>query len=86
MAKTVNIPVTIFGPDGKQPGQDEIACEMPLTIFFNGTELLTTLCTPVDLDYLTAGILESEGLIACPADIRSMKMSTDGRTVYFESP
>ncbi len=86
MAKTVNIPVTMFGPDGQKPGHDEIACEMPLTIFFNGAELLTTLCTPVDLDYLTAGILESEGLISGPADISSMKMSTDERSVYVESP
>jgi len=37
--------------------------EQPLTIFVNGVEIATFLCTPEKLDYLTVGFLAFEGLI-----------------------
>jgi FdhD protein len=84
MSKTLKVPVTRFDSTGQQSGEDEIACETPFTLFLNGTELLTTLCSPVDLDYLAAGILESEGLISCPGDILSMKIEEGGKAAHVE--
>ena len=84
MTNTITVPVTRFGPNGKQDAQNEVACEMPLTIFLNGRELLTTLCSPKALDYLAVGVLLSEGLITRRSDLCSIKVKDECR-VYVES-
>jgi len=54
-----------------------VAREQPLTIILNNKELVTLLCTPVDVDYLAIGFLFSEGLIKNKADIK--KVSGDDK-------
>lgn len=53
----------------KQAGRSAVVTELPLTVFLNGKELVTVLCSPVDLEYLVMGILESEGIICSRGDI-----------------
>lgn len=53
---------------------DMVIKEYPLTIFLNGEEFITLLCTPDSLDYLTIGFLISEGLIKEQEDIQSLKI------------
>ncbi len=43
--------------------EDIVVTEYPLTIFINGEEFITLLCSPKGLKYLTLGFLISEGLI-----------------------
>ena len=51
-----------------------VAREILLTIFLNGQELVTLLCSPKDLNYLTAGFLASEGLIKSKDEIKKIEV------------
>jgi FdhD protein len=55
---------------GKEPAEDIIVKEFPLTIVFNGDELVTLLCSPANLKYLALGFLFSEGLIKKKEEIK----------------
>jgi len=59
-----------------QPEQveDVLTVEAPVTIYLNGNELVTLLCTPEKLDLLALGFLRSEGLIAGPDDVKSIRV------------
>ena len=60
--------------DGHWQQQDDaVVVESPLTIYFNGKELVTMLCTPQDLENLAVGFLYSEGFIEQHADIESLR-------------
>ena len=48
--------------------------EMPLTIFVNGQETVTILCTPTKLTHLVLGFLYLEGIINHRDDIASMRV------------
>jgi FdhD protein len=58
--------------EGTEEIQGIVVKELPLTIILNGRELVTTLCSPADLDYLVVGILASEGLIEEKDEIKSL--------------
>ncbi|MCJ7690496.1 MAG: formate dehydrogenase accessory sulfurtransferase FdhD, partial [Clostridiaceae bacterium] len=68
--------VVIFKYDnGKiEEKEDVVVKESPFTIFLNKEELLTLLCTPKSLDYLTYGFLLSEGFIKSKGDIESISL------------
>jgi FdhD protein len=55
--------------------------EQPLTIFVNGMEIATFLCTPEKLDYLTVGFLAFEGLINSPDEIRELDVDAENGVV-----
>lgn len=57
---------------GKSDIEDVVIREFPLTIIFNGDELVTMLCSPEDLKYLAVGFLFSEGLISSKDGIKSI--------------
>lgn len=48
--------------------------EQPLTIFVNGRELATLLCTPVKLDCLVVGFLSFEGIIQSLDEVKSLEV------------
>jgi FdhD protein len=48
--------------------------EMSLTIYINGQELVTILCTPTKLTPLVLGFLYSEGIIKSVKDVASMRV------------
>ncbi len=56
--------VTRLSPQGNSDAVAEIAREFMATVFLNGRELATLVCSPQELEYLTYGFLVSEGLIA----------------------
>ena len=53
---------------------DSVPSEMALTIYVNGQELVTILCTPAKLNCLVLGYLYSEGIIAGMSDVASMRV------------
>jgi FdhD protein len=63
-----------FTPAGKVPVEKEVAREILLTIFLNGRELVTLLCSPKDMKYLVVGFLVSEGLLNSKEQIKNIEV------------
>lgn len=55
-----------------QPLDIPVVQERPLSLYVNGEELVTLLCTPSKLDALVVGFLSFEGIIRGLDDIRSL--------------
>jgi FdhD protein len=53
-------------------GDDLVAVEFPLTIMLDNQELVTVLCSPLNLKYLAVGFLFSEGLLKDKNDIKKV--------------
>jgi len=68
------IRITQLAPDRSEVMEDDVAVEYPLTLYLNGEEWITLLCSPDSLEYLICGFLKSEGLIRKKEEI-------DGLTV-----
>lgn len=60
---------------------DIVVREFPLTIFLNGEELVTLLCSPKSLDFLVYGFLISEGIIEDKKDIKEIKVDEENGVV-----
>lgn len=52
-----------YTPHGVTTVEKEVVREVPVTVYVNGTELITFLCTPQNLRYLVLGFLYLEGII-----------------------
>ncbi len=74
---TPNVTCQFFS--GEEWRQETVAVpgEMPLTIFVNGLETVTVLCTPTKLTQLVLGFLYSEGIINSTSDIASLRVCED---------
>lgn len=57
--------------------EDSLLVEAPLTLEVNGTEFVTMLCTPTDLNDLVLGFLFSEGLVDGPDDLGSFALDEE---------
>ncbi len=66
------LPAVRLVSDGSSVVEAVVAREFFATIFLNGKELATLLCSPDKLDYLAAGFLFSEGLIKARDDIEEI--------------
>ena len=53
---------------------DLVTVEAPVTIYLNGNELVTLLCTPEKLDQLALGFLRSEGMLSKTDDVESIRV------------
>lgn len=58
--------------------------EAPVTIYLNGKELVTLLCTPEKIDRLALGFLRSEGLLATLDDLSSIRVREEEGLVEVE--
>ena len=65
--------------------EDDIIIEYPFTIFLNGEELITFLCSPNALEYLAVGFLISEGMIKKGSDIVSLRLMEDRGIIEVET-
>lgn len=61
----------------KEQVEDFAIKETPLTIFLNGEELVTLLCTPNDLRHLAIGFLATEGFIKKEKDIKNIELDIE---------
>lgn len=64
--------------------EDTIATEFPLTVFINGDEFATMVCTPTNIEELVIGFLASDGLILLPSDIESLSIDESKGYAYVE--
>jgi len=63
-AMTERLAVTRLTPRGGSDAVAEVAREFMATVFLDGKELATLVCSPGELDYLAYGFLVSEGVIS----------------------
>ena len=75
--KTMQISILRVTQQGRSAVEDTVVREFSLTIVLNGQELVTLLCSPADLEYLTAGFLLSQALIQDKDDIKRMAVDVD---------
>lgn len=71
------LPVLQVTEEGRSDVEDVVAEEFPLTIILNNQELVTLLCTPVNLEYLVIGFLFSEGLLESRQDLKSIAVDKE---------
>lgn len=63
---------------------DIAAVEFPLTIYIDGEEFATIVCTPANIEELIIGFLASEGMIRVLADISSLDIDQSRGFAYVE--
>lgn len=80
-----SLPVLRVTEQGRIFRDEPVVREFPLTIYLNGEELVTLLCTPIKLDYLAAGFLNSEGLVRDHEAIKRLVVDEKKGTVWVET-
>ncbi len=63
---------------------DQVTIEAPVTIYLNGSELVTLLCSPEKLEYLALGFLRSEGLLSGIEDLEMIRVRKEEGLVEVE--
>ena len=64
--------------------KDKVTEEAPLTLYLNGEELVTLLCSPDSLKELSIGFLYSSGLLKSKRDIKKVTVDTKNWASYVE--
>lgn len=70
-----------FTGDGWETVDSGVPDESALSIYVNGAELATFMCTPVQQDALALGFLANEGLIATMDEVRVLHVCARGTCV-----
>ncbi|WP_099222506.1 formate dehydrogenase accessory sulfurtransferase FdhD [Listeria costaricensis] len=68
------LPITFYQKGESGTRAEPVAVEYPLTIYLNGAELVTIVCSPDYLEDLVVGFLTSEGIVRSPADIDRIEL------------
>lgn len=71
------ISVTRLTHDCREMIEDDVAAEYPLTLYLNGEEWITLLCSPDALEFLVYGFLKSEGLIRSVAEVGALTLDRE---------
>jgi len=79
------IPILRLTEESRNSIEDVVVRESPLTIIFNNQELVTLLCSPVDLRYLAVGFLFSEGLLKDKDEIKKITVDDQRGMVRVET-
>lgn len=85
MKLTREIMLTKYDRGAIEEKEDLVVREYPLTIYLNDEELVTLLCSPEALDFLTIGFLLSEGIINKKDEIKSMKIDEAKGVAYVKT-
>jgi len=72
-------------PEGARGLSDMVVREVPLTVYLNGQEFVTLLCTPELEDMLAIGFLRSEGLVRSYEDVVSLRLDREQGFVFVET-
>jgi FdhD protein len=63
---------------------DQVASELPIRLILNNEQLVTLLCTPVELEELAVGFLLSEGLLHTRSAIKALEVSEQDAAIRIE--
>src|SRR3989304_3720970 len=66
-----------YSEGGWSKSSAHVPGEMELTVYINGQELVTIMCTPTKLTNLVLGFLLSEGIITSMKDVTMMRVCED---------
>ena len=83
--ETVKVPVIRFSGSEAVELADMVVRELSLTIVLNGTNLVTILCSPIEVEALTAGFLFAQGFIERREDINKLWMDMQSCSVHVET-
>ncbi len=91
---TPEVKCKFFSEEGWRQEKVPVPGEMSLTIFINGRETVTLLCTPTRLTQLVLGFLYMEEIISGPDEVASLRVCEDepiadvwlSKTEYKEPP
>lgn len=83
--ETVKVPVMRFSDDGAVELADTVVREFSLTIVLNGTNLVTILCSPTELEALAVGFLIAQGFIEHIRDINKIWMDNQSSSIHVET-
>ena len=62
--------------------EDEVTAETPLTVYINGTEFATVVCSPWELRYMAVGFLCSEGIVRSRDALGDLTVDADKGIVH----
>ena len=85
MDETEKVPIQRITRDSCSDTEDMVVQEQPLTIILNNNELVTLLCSPLDLKYLAVGFLFSEGLLSSKEEIKKVMVDDKRGIVRVET-
>ncbi len=71
-----------FGDNVYTEASAEVVTEYALTVFVNGQEFVTLVCTPAELSELVLGFIASEGLISTVDEVKSIEVDEEAGMVY----
>jgi FdhD protein len=71
---SVELAYTRYEAGHPQPVSRPVVHEAPITLYVNGVEWVTFMCTPLDLNHLVLGFLHSEGIISDLADVGLLRV------------
>jgi FdhD protein len=83
--QTITVSATSFTPQGRKSVTETICRELPLSIYVNGNETATVLCSPADIEDLVFGILCSEGMVENIEDITAIEVDTASSSAWVKT-
>ena len=82
---TFCVPIIKINDNGIANVNDTIIKEDRLNLYLNGNKIISTMCILSDQDSYAVGFLMSEGVIENIDDIKNIKISKDGLSVYIDA-
>ena len=76
--------ILIYRQGEVRPYRDTLVIEVPLTVYANGQELSTLVCSPQGYKELGVGYLLNEGMISDPADIQDIHHDSNKGILFIE--
>lgn len=81
----IEFPILRISGQDRREIKDKLAQEYAFTIIFNKEELVTLLCSPINLEYLVVGFLFSESLVKNKEEIKKVTLNKQKGVVYVET-
>jgi FdhD protein len=81
MKEAVTYQVSEFVDGRLREAEVTVIQEVPLTVFLNGQEIVTLLCTGKHPTYLAVGFLKSEGLITDAKQLQEVRVNEEGERI-----
>lgn len=71
---------------GLAPERKPVPSEAPISLYINGRQWVTLMCTPTRLNFLTLGFLYTSRVISSPDDVLYMRVCEEDHTVEVRLP
>ncbi|MTI80271.1 MAG: formate dehydrogenase accessory sulfurtransferase FdhD [Firmicutes bacterium] len=81
----ISLPITKIVKDGISQQDDNVVLEVPVTLFLNGEEFVTLVCSPQYLKELAVGFLCSEGILQQPSDLHHISINEEDGIINVEA-